>query len=1185
MASSKRTLDIDELTYQNLYLKAQSNEQISSYTIPVIPGGSNVYKQFQYFTPEQVLSSAEILFTPSTIPDILASISNLSANQFNLEVGMSTISTTISIDISTTQSSINSYISSAIASTYTDTYESLIGGNNILQRQNIQTLALQRNIVILGNSLSTISSQFIPLFDTFNTTLDVTFNQGPAVSSISTLFVNYYSNISTLITLYSTSTGNSISTNMGQDISTMIGFNNSIDDIIQAASGGVYSTLSTSIISTMTGFSNTIATYNPNTGLSNLSTYTTNSLSTLSSYYIIQRGIPGICSISTVMNMLYYSSIVNAQAIVGTSGLCTMSTYLTGIYQSVSTAAEYLKDNSISTFSTSLYSQINTINKTICTVGYTYLLIQQEAVSVSLSTLSTSFGNNYNDLKSFSSLSTLLPVAYSTVSTIFSLESPLSTLDALSTSQGSNISSITNYISIVYPSINSGPGVSSLSSFINSTFSYINTDFSRIFLSFSNDLYATSSLRTDPGVSSLSSFLTLSMNEYISKYDILNQSIITISQNNSTLIGQYNILSTTDALTYLNLNPAADITALNNTITSFSNYVNTQVAPQVIQASNVSSFASTSVSRLFSSYNSVQSSFFTTLNYLVSSYTSVSTLSYSNLYSPIFSSFTTNLITTSNLTINSALYASSIGINTSSTTEYPLSIVGSAKLLLPNEPSTHHILVGVANPNTAFINSNAQSTYRLSPSDPGFTVKANDIAYNGKIWVIVGENTSLNTVGAIKYSINPASGWTNATIPAGSYSIKSIKWSGTYWLAGTSVTSPNLLISYDGITWTNAAPASVMDSINGLAWNGLAWVSVGSNSSPPYTNIQYTTPTGVWTAATNSFSEQGNSVTTNGRTWVAVGTGTTSMKYSLDASAWTDIGTPQLSTAQTVVWNGDKFLAAGSNGNSSNLMYSYNGIDWTYVSIAETQVSTIQTITWDGSLWNLAGTAGSLQRVMTSPNATIWSTSETGVTTGKINSIGYASNTLPTIQMSNFDIYSGEIPAIMNSRNRMNIIQSTIYFNDGSLTIRHSDSLNKGNIGINTTYPEYALDIGLGDARKPSGTNWVTASDSRVKKNIETVDLMSCANIVSEIPLRTYSFIREFQQKTGVGSNIQYGFIAQEVKKSLPESVKYTNEYGLNDFHSLDTDQIFKLEFGATKYLLNTIQKLEAQVSTLESRL
>jgi hypothetical protein len=1183
MASSKRTLDIDELTYQNLYLKSQSTEQISSYTIPVIPGGSNVYKQFQYFTPEQVLSIAGILFTPSTIPDIISSINNLSVNQLTLASGISSVSTAVGINASTTQSTINQYMSSVLISTYNDSYLSLIVSNNILQGQNIQTLALQRNIVTLGNSISTLSSQFIPLFNDFSTTLEITFNQAPSVSSMSTLFTNYYSVISSAVTLVSTNTGISISTTMGQDISTMVGFNNSINDIIQAASGQGVSTLSTLITSTLTGFSNSVANYNPTAGLSNLSTYTDNSLSTLSSYYIIQRGIPGICSISTVMNRAYFSSIVNAQGTAGTPGLCTMSTYLTGIYQSVSTSAGFLKGDTISTFSTSLYTQINTINRAICTVGYTYVILQQEAVSVSLSTLSTSFGNNYNNLTSLSSFSTMLPSVYSTISTVFTLQSPFSTLNTLSTIQGSNISTTNNYISSVYPSIFCGPGLSSFSTFVNPNFSSISTSLTSLFSSFSNYIYTTSSLRTDPGVSSLSSFLTLSMAPYASQYAILNQSIINISQDNSTLFGEYNILSTNDALTYSNLNPADSITALNNTITSFSNYVNTQVAPQVIQTSNVSSFASTSVSRLFSSYIGVESSFFTTLNYLVSSYTSVSTVSEANIYSPTFSTFTTNLITTSNLTINSALYASSIGINTSSTTEYPLSIVGSAKLLLPNQPSTHHILVGIANPNTAFINSNAESTYRTSPSDPGFTVKANDVGYNGKIWVIVGETSP--TTNSIKYSVNPASGWTNATIPAGSYSVLCVKWSGTYWLAGTSVNSPNLLISYDGITWTNAAPAIVMDSINGLAWNGLAWVSVGNNSVPPYTNIQYTTPTGVWTAATNSFSGQGNSVTTNGRTWVATGSGTVSMKYSGNASVWTDVGTPQLSTAQTVAWNGDKFLAAGSNGNSSNLMYSYDGIDWTYVPIAETQVSTIQTITWDGSLWNLAGSAGSLQRIMTSPNGISWTTRTIGVTTGKINSIGYASNTTPTIQLSNFDIYSGEIPIIMNSRNRMNIIQSTIYFNDGSLTIRHSDSLNEGNIGINTTYPEYALDIGVGNARKPIGTNWVTASDSRVKRNIETVDLMSCANIISEIPLRTYSFVKEFQEKTGVGSNAQYGFIAQEVKKSLPESIKYTNEYGLNDFHSLDTDQIFKLEFGATKYLLNTIQKLEAQVSTLEARL
>jgi hypothetical protein len=48
--------------------------------------------------------------------------------------------------------------------------------------------------------------------------------------------------------------------------------------------------------------------------------------------------------------------------------------------------------------------------------------------------------------------------------------------------------------------------------------------------------------------------------------------------------------------------------------------------------------------------------------------------------------------------------------------------------------------------------------------------------------------------------------------------------------------------------------------------------------------------------------------------------------------------------------------------------------------------------------------------------------------------------------------------------------------------------------------------------------------------------------------------------------------------------VTYTKEHGLDDFHSLDTDQIFKLEFGATQYLLSAIQKLEDQVSTLEGR-
>ena len=175
----------------------------------------------------------------------------------------------------------------------------------------------------------------------------------------------------------------------------------------------------------------------------------------------------------------------------------------------------------------------------------------------------------------------------------------------------------------------------------------------------------------------------------------------------------------------------------------------------------------------------------------------------------------------------------------------------------------------------------------------------------------------------------------------------------------------------------------------------------------------------------------------------------------------------------------------------------------------------------------------------------------------------------------------------MNARNRINAIQSTIYFNDGVLTIRRQDTPNQnlGNIGINTTYPQYALDIAVGNARKPAGTTWVTASDQRVKANIQTANLEECAKLVSELNLRTYNFTKAFQERTGTDSNLQYGFIAQEVKKILPEAITYKDEHGITDFHSLDTDQIFKLEFGATQHLLNTVQTLEAQVSTLEGRL
>jgi len=359
-------------------------------------------------------------------------------------------------------------------------------------------------------------------------------------------------------------------------------------------------------------------------------------------------------------------------------------------------------------------------------------------------------------------------------------------------------------------------------------------------------------------------------------------------------------------------------------------------------------------------------------------------------------------------------------------------------------------------------------------------------------------------------------------------------------------------------------------------------VGLGSNANLG-NNIFYTDPTGAWNSNAATFTGRGNAVTTNGRTWVAVGQGVLptdpKILYSYDTITWSIPPGPHLSSATTVTWNGDKFLAGGSNGNTSNLMVSYTGAAWSYVPVPVEQVTSI---VWDGSLWNMTGLSTSVGKYLTSPDALTWSTVNIGLSTSAIYGMAYASNTRPTIKLSNFDIYSSEVPMMIDSRKRMTIIQSTIYFNDGNLTIRNAEG--NGLIGINTTYPEYALDIASGNARKPTGTTWVTASDARVKENITPVDLRSCAALVAQIPLRQYTFTKEFQEKTKVSSQPQYGFIAQEVKKVLPGSVSYTKEHGLDDFHSLDTDQIHKLEFGATQYLLEVIARLEAQVSTLEYR-
>ena len=62
----------------------------------------------------------------------------------------------------------------------------------------------------------------------------------------------------------------------------------------------------------------------------------------------------------------------------------------------------------------------------------------------------------------------------------------------------------------------------------------------------------------------------------------------------------------------------------------------------------------------------------------------------------------------------------------------------------------------------------------------------------------------------------------------------------------------------------------------------------------------------------------------------------------------------------------------------------------------------------------------------------------------------------------------------------------------------------------------------------------------------------------------------------------QLGFIAQEVKEVFPKSVKISNDYDIEDFHSLDTDQLLKCCFGAVQKLMKKVEELQCKINNLE---
>jgi len=149
-------------------------------------------------------------------------------------------------------------------------------------------------------------------------------------------------------------------------------------------------------------------------------------------------------------------------------------------------------------------------------------------------------------------------------------------------------------------------------------------------------------------------------------------------------------------------------------------------------------------------------------------------------------------------------------------------------------------------------------------------------------------------------------------------------------------------------------------------------------------------------------------------------------------------------------------------------------------------------------------------------------------------------------------------------------------------SVQGVDVLFAGNVGLGTQAPSnFQLDLSTDDARKLTSTTWFTASDQRVKRNVQPADLDECLRAVRSLPLRRF----EWAPEVSAADRACVGWIAQEVQQVFPKAVRASPGFGHADFLSLDVDQLYKATYGAVQRLAEKVEALERGMREAVARL
>ena len=119
-----------------------------------------------------------------------------------------------------------------------------------------------------------------------------------------------------------------------------------------------------------------------------------------------------------------------------------------------------------------------------------------------------------------------------------------------------------------------------------------------------------------------------------------------------------------------------------------------------------------------------------------------------------------------------------------------------------------------------------------------------------------------------------------------------------------------------------------------------------------------------------------------------------------------------------------------------------------------------------------------------------------------------------------------------------------------------------------------------GTAAKTGGGSWATASDRRLKEDIQLADTALCHANFSRLPLQRFKWQDAYADAVNLQDRHMLGWIAQDVEAVFPKSVgaTYVSSAPGVEMKSVDETQMLRTLWGAVQHLAAKVESLEAAI-------